>query len=111
MKKLFVLICVACLFAACKKGGVKPPAQHAGVITGYDLRLCPSPACGGLLITIKNDTANKQPLYYHINSTLEQMGIDPNHKFPIDVNLSYKPDTGIYYTYHYIVVTYIKIVQ
>jgi len=111
MKGLAILL--MCVFAggyfACKNGSVVPK-QYNGVITGYDLRMCPSPVCGGLLITIKNDTAKNPPLYYHIGSTLEHLGIDPNTKFPIYVDLSYKPDTGILGTYHYIIVTQIKVV-
>lgn len=111
MKRLVILL--LCVWTggyfACKKGSVVPK-QYNGVITGYDPRMCPSPACGGLLITIKNDTAKNPPPYYHIGSTLEQLGIDPNTKFPIYVDLSYKPDTGIWGTYHYIIVTQIKVV-
>ncbi|MBS1533312.1 MAG: hypothetical protein JSU01_23640 [Bacteroidetes bacterium] len=110
MKKILLLICLAGAFAACKKGN-NPPSHYDGVITGYDMRECASPICGGLLIMLKNDTAKNPPPYYHIGSTLQQLGIDPNTKFPIYVDLTYKPDTGIYATYHWIVVTHIEVVH
>jgi hypothetical protein len=111
MKRLVcLLLCISAICLSCKKRSIAPK-EYNGVITGYDPRMCASPACGGLLITIKNDTAKNPPQYYHINSTLQQLGIDPNTKFPINVDLSYKPDTGIFKTYNYIIVTKIKVVD
>ena len=111
MKRLLIPLCLFCLFAACKKSTTVTPYSSSGAITGYDPGMCASPACGGLLITIKNDTAKNPPPYYHINSTLAQVGIKESTKFPISVSLDYKPDTGVFYSYHYIVVTHIKVVK
>ncbi|HZX59994.1 MAG TPA: hypothetical protein VFE54_14765 [Mucilaginibacter sp.] len=112
MKILLVVLCMAVTVAGCKKGTVKPGPSNATLI-GYDLRKCSSPACGGLLVTLKNDTAKNPPPFYHINETLEQLGlgIGSNPKFPIDVNLSYRPDTGIFATYHYIIITHIELAK
>jgi len=85
--------------------------QSQGVITGYDPRMCPSPLCGGLLITIKNDTSKNPPPFYHINSILPQLGISDNTAFPINVNFKYKPDTGLLAKYNYIIVTQITVVK
>ncbi|MBS1533177.1 MAG: hypothetical protein JSU01_22955 [Bacteroidetes bacterium] len=93
-------------FAGCKKNYFKPHALYDGVITGYDLRKCMSPACGGLFITIKNDTSQ-----YRTSQTLSQLGIDESSKFPIAVELNYKRDTGIYHNFNYIVVTHIEVVH
>ena len=106
MKKLLAILCSAIALAACKKSNVHP-YQHDAVLTGYDMRLCPSPACGGLLLTIKSDT----PYYFHTNSTLAELGISESTKFPINVSLNYKPDTGILKTFHYIIITQIKVVK
>lgn len=110
MKLPVIIFCLALLFASCKKSN-ENPYQHQGVLTGYDPRYCPSPLCGGLLITIKNDTAKNAPGYYHINSSLAQLGIKESTPFPINVNLEYKKDTGIFGTYNYIIVTKIKVVK
>ena len=109
MKKLLLFVLVMFVFAACKKNTVVP--AHSGVLLGYDMRMCPSPMCGGLLITLNNDTAKNPPSYYHIGASLEQLGLDPKTKFPVNVDLSYKPDTGVFATYHYIIVTQIRIVK
>jgi hypothetical protein len=112
MKTLILIFCLGLIIAGCKKGSVSPgPYQSQGVLTGYDLRMCPSPLCGGLLITIKNDTSKNPPPFYHINSSLAQLGISESTQFPINVSLNYKPDTGIFATYNYIIVTQIKVVH
>ena len=110
MKLLAIIFCLGLLFASCKKNN-ETPYRSDGVLTGYDLRICPSLLCGGLLITIKNDTAKNPPSYYHINSSLAQMRINENTRFPINVNLNYKKDTGILATYNYIIVTKIRVVK
>jgi hypothetical protein len=110
MKTLILIFCLGLIIAGCKKGSVSP-YQSQGVLTGYDLRMCPSPLCGGLLITIKNDTTKNPPPFYHANQTLTQLGINESTKFPINVSLNYKPDTGIFATYNYIIVTQIKVVH
>lgn len=110
MKTLILIPCLILFSAGCKKVN-ETPYMNQGAILGYDLRDCPSPLCGGLLITIKNDTAKNPPPFYHTNSGLQQLGITENSKFPINVSLNYKPDTGIFKTYHYIIITQIKIVK
>ena len=109
MKLLIFVFLLCSIFLSCKKH--TEPIHSNAVLLGYDLRLCPSPACGGLLVTIKNDTAKIPPPYYHINSTLTKLGIDEHTQFPINVRLDYKPDTGIFATYHYILVTHIDVVK
>ena len=109
MKSLILIFCFGLFFLSCKKSK-ENLYQSQGVLTGYDLRECPEPECGGLLITIKNDAAKNPPSYYHINSTLAQLGINESTKFPINVSLNYKPDTGIFAA-HFIIVTQIKVVN
>jgi len=106
-----LVISLALVLTGCKKTSVVLPKQYDGVITGYDMRKCASPACGGLFITLKKDTAQNPPPYYRTNQTLTQLGISENTRFPIYVDLSYRPDTGIFKAYNYIVVTSIEVVQ
>jgi hypothetical protein len=89
MKVLIIFLCAGFIITGCKKTGVAP-YESEGTITGYDLRTCAS--CGGLEIVIKNDTTKNAPPFYDINSTLQQLGIDENTKFPIDVDLNWKHD-------------------
>ena len=110
MKALIIFFCFSLIFISCKKSN-QSLYQRAGVITGYDARMCPSPACGGLLITLKNDTAKNPPPFYHINSTLTQLGISENTKFPINVSLNYKPDTGLFAKYNYIIISQIMVIK
>ncbi len=110
MKALLIFLCFALIFIGCKKSTVGP-YKSQGTITGYDLRECPTPGCGGLEIIIKNDTAKNPPSFYLINSTLPQLGISADTKFPINVSLNYKPDTGIFAHYNYILVSQIKVIN
>jgi len=45
----FMLLC----FAACEE---ENPYESEGIITGFDMRLCPSPCCGGFFIEIEGTT-------------------------------------------------------
>jgi len=110
MKTLLVVLCMALAVAGCKKGTVKPGAGNATLL-GYDQRKCPTPGCGGLMVTLKNDTTKNPRPFYLINATLEQLGLGmgTNPKFPINVNLSYRPDTGRFAGYNYIIVTHITL--
>jgi hypothetical protein len=67
------------------------------------------PPCGGLEITIKNDTAKNPPAFYQINSTLAKLGISESTKLPINVSLDYTRDTGIFANYNFIFVSKIKV--
>jgi len=89
MKTLIFVFCLGLMVAGCKKTN-EDHYQSQGVITGYDLRTCQT--CGGIEIIIKNDTTKNPPPFYDINSTLPQLGISANSKFPIDVSLNWKHD-------------------
>jgi hypothetical protein len=108
MKALILILCLALIVISCKKSNVSP-YQSQGVITGYDMRMCPE--CGGLFITIKNDTTKNAPPKYDINESLQQLGINPNTKFPINVSLNWRHDTTSLGTYGYIIVTQIKVIN
>lgn len=61
--------------------------QSAGVITGRDLRLCPSPCCGGWDITIENQ-------FYTFSALPGNSGIDlEKEKFPLKVKLNWRIDS------------------
>ena len=87
MKTLILVFCLGLIVVGCKKTN-EDHYQSQGVITGYDLRTCQT--CGGIEIIIKNDTTKNPPPFYDINSTLPQLGISANSKFPIDVSLNWK---------------------
>lgn len=110
MKAFAIIFIISICFLACKKTNTLP-YKYEGIIIGYDMRKCASPMCGGLLITLKNDTSSNPPVYYHVNSTLQQLGINENTPLPLNINFNFKPDTGIYYTYHYIVITQIAVLK
>jgi hypothetical protein len=116
MKTLFLFLCLALCFTGCKKPNEAPPHQSTGVLAGIDNEYCPSLACNVIKITISNDTAKNPPPFYLTNSTLPQMGIDSNTKFPIKVSLDYKPDTGylatgLYVPLHFIIVSQVKVIN
>jgi hypothetical protein len=91
MKILIIILCAGLLMLGCKKTGVSP-YQSEGIITGYDYRQCP--VCGGIEIIIKNDTTKNAPPFYDINSSLQQLGINENSTFPINVSLNWTHAAG-----------------
>jgi len=107
--KTFIIICLVLVFISCKKNNNVTPYQSQGVITGYDLRTCAE--CGGLFIVIRDDTTKNAPLQYDINESLQQLGINPNTKFPINVNLNWVHDTTALGKYGYIIVSQIKVIK
>jgi hypothetical protein len=110
MKAFIFILGLAVVIWGCKKTG-QAQYQSRGVITGYDLRLCPFPLCGGMFINIHSDTAKNGLSYYKINSSLQQLGISDSTKFPINVELNWKPDTLPFSKYNYILVTKIKVIN
>lgn len=108
MKYSFIAFCFCLGIIGCTKNN-STYYKNQGVLMGYDQRLCPSPACGGILITIKNDTAINPPPFYHVNTSLTHLGISETTKFPINVSFDYLPDTGRYAAYNYIIITQIKL--
>ncbi|SDS06803.1 hypothetical protein SAMN05216490_0478 [Mucilaginibacter mallensis] len=108
MKAFILIVCLGLITISCKKNSVSP-YKSQGVITGYDLRTCAE--CGGLFITIKNDTTKNAPSHYDINEDLQQLGINPNTKFPINVSLNWMHDTTSLGKYGYILVSQIKVIN
>ena len=111
MKRATLFLAIIMLLLSCKKNSQSPAYQSQGVIFG-DLILftCNGCAGGGLEITIKNDPSKNPPPYYMINSSLQQLGIDPNTNFPINVSLDWKRDTvQRWASANYIIVSKIKV--
>jgi hypothetical protein len=106
MKKIALIVLFASTLLSCKKSSIIRYSSE-GVITGYDPRVCPF--CGGLYITIKNDTTKNAPPFYDVNSDLQQLGIDPKAKFPINVTLDWKHDTV--FNGNYIIISRIKVIN
>jgi hypothetical protein len=107
MKTRIFVALTALIFVACKKINDNPPYQSQGVIIGDFIGLCPlNLRCGGLEITIKNDTTKNRPAFYYIDTALTQLGISANTKFPINVSLNWKHDPTAAY---YIIVSGLKV--
>lgn len=105
--KTLILIILSLIVIGCRKTDEQPVYQSKGIITGYDLRMCAM--CGGLEIRIKNDTTKNAPPFYEINASLQQLGINENTPFPINVNLNWKRDPSPMGAYNYIIVSQIKV--
>ncbi len=109
MKPLLLILLIALTFAGCKKSN-ESPYQSQGVIIGDEILFCPaaSTKCGGLEITIKNDPTKNPPPFYLIDLNLQQLGINPNTKYPINVSLTWKHDTT---ATDYIIVSNVKVLN
>jgi hypothetical protein len=105
-RSILILFCFGVIVGGCKKSQ-ESPYQSQGIITGYDLRTCAM--CGGLEITIQNDTTKNPPAFYEINSDLQQLGISSNAKFPINVSLNWKHAASPLGAYNYITVSKLKV--
>lgn len=95
MKNLIMMILLAIAACGCTKKNTVSPYQSKGVLTGYDYAACAF--CGGIKITIQNDTAHTAPAFYRIDSTLSQLniaGVSSNASFPINVSLNWKLRPG-----------------
>lgn len=91
MKILAIALCLLFLSNGCKKTGVRP-FKSQGTLTGYDMGSCA--VCGGIKITIENDTTKNAPPFYRIPETLSQLGINENAGFPIKVELDWQHQSG-----------------
>ena len=108
MKPLILILLIALTFAGCKKNN-QSPYQSQGVIISDDIFFCAAAQkCGGLKITIKNDPTKNPPPYYYVDSDLQELGINPNTKYPINVSLSWKHDTT---STDYIIVSNVKVLN
>ena len=118
MKALVFIICLGLIFLGCKKNQTGPQtasqtgySQNQGVLVGYNMRMCAEPSCGGMIITIKNDASKNPSPSYLFNGTLPNLAINDSTKFPINVILSWKRDTGVYGSYNYILISQIKVIN
>ena len=110
MKALIFILCLGLILAACKKND-NGFNYSQGTITGYENGSCPTLACSGLEIKIENDPSANPPPFYRINSTLSQLNINDTTKYPINVSLNWKRDTGILGTYNFITVSRLKVIR
>ncbi|WP_184548257.1 hypothetical protein [Mucilaginibacter sp. FT3.2] len=104
MKTLIFIFLLVLIGAGCKKTNIGP-YQSQGTLTGYDREMCPF--CGGIDITIANDTSKNPRSFYRIDKTLQQLGISESTKFPINVSLNWTHDTRLG-AGSYIIVSQIK---
>jgi hypothetical protein len=108
---IICLLCVGMLFLACKKNKVSPLTGYktnSGELLHYNEAACPEVFCGGMLIHIDDDTSKNAPDHYLYNGTLQNLGISDTTKFPINVTLTWKRDTGLYGSYNFILIAKVK---
>ena len=91
MKKIVIMLFLSVVVTRCKRTSVDP-YQSRGILTGYDFGACAF--CGGIKITIQNDTTMNAPPFYRIDTTLSQLGINKNTAFPINVQLNWQRRLG-----------------
>ena len=73
----------AVLAISCDKDNYKYKYKDEGEITGADMRLCPSPCCGGWIIKIKETTYGFDQLSAGSGINLQMA------KFPVKVKLDW----------------------
>ena len=102
------IACLSFLLTACTYTNIQPVQiqpetfESKGVITGADMRMCPSPCCGGWDITV-----NKE--YYTFSALPQDSGMDlDKQKFPLAVKLNWKLDS---ICYHHIAISKIALDQ
>ena len=79
-----IIVCAVILSLSnlsCEKEG----NLDKGIITGFDNRMCP--CCGGLLINFKVETQSYVGEFYLIKNPPEELGINPDTKFPLHVKV------------------------
>jgi hypothetical protein len=108
MKTLVYIAALALLLAACKKEH-QPAFKSKGTLIGYDNRTCQT--CGGLKITIVNDTTMNPPPFYLVGSTLQQLGIPESTPFSINVALNWQHANPPLGASNYITVSAIQVVK
>lgn len=84
MKYLLLFFTFSLIFINCEKEETACPGLESGRIIGPDLRLCA--CCGGWFIEVGTDTLRTFALP-------DDFKIDPLADFPVEVCLSYEPDT------------------
>jgi hypothetical protein len=85
--KSAIYLLISLWLIACSYENLEEKFQSSGVITGRDLRLCPSPCCGGWDITIDKS-------FYTFSSLPANSGIDlEKETFPLKVKLNWRLDS------------------
>ena len=90
MKNLFFAFLILFSNINCKKENT--PAN--AIIVGYDMRLCPSPCCGGFFVDL-NPNNNSNKMYYQwLPGSTNAFGIDDKTTFPLSVSIEYSIDSA-----------------
>ena len=104
-------LCIGLLWLSCRKNSLNPLTGYKtnpGELVGPNMRMCPELFCGGMIIHIDDDTTKNAPDYYLYNGTLPDLGISDTTKFPINVTLTWKRDTGLAGSYNFILIAKVK---
>ena len=75
---------------SCKKS---EPYERNAELIGYDPRMCPTPCCGGLQITIDNVPGPGGAQFFLVYEMPKDFTLGDNPKFPIPVKIDYNNDT------------------
>ena len=78
-------------FYSCIKSN--PAYMNNAKITGIDMRMCPTPCCGGFEITIDNVPVPNSGSYFFVAQMPDGFNVGNNPKFPIPVSIDWKMDS------------------
>jgi hypothetical protein len=85
-----ILMSLAIAITSCSK---QTTYDSNAELIGYDPRLCPSPCCGGLQITINNITYPPGAQFFLVYKLPASFSLGSNPKFPIGVKIDYTIDS------------------
>jgi len=109
MKASIFILFIISIVMGCKKSISEPMYQSQGSIIGIDMRACAM--CGGLEITIKNDTTKNAPAVYLIGNDLPPLNMGANTKYPINVTLNWHHAPAPLGAYRVIIVSEIRVIK
>jgi hypothetical protein len=95
MARHIIMISIGLVFTfhfliSCKK---EASYQSNAELIGYDPRLCPSPCCGGLQITIDNLMPTDSAQFFLVYQLPNDFSLGANPNFPVSVKIDYKIDS------------------
>jgi|SRR5579871_828884 len=101
--RVFRVAFFSIVLTACTYNKTEPFSN--GVITGPDMRMCPSPCCGGWIIKIDGGT-------YIFSELPANSGIDlDKEKFPLKVDVVWSRDTTLRLNCNHIIIQQIDIIS
>ena len=84
------LIVAIFTMVSCRK---EAPYESNAELIGYDPKMCPTPCCGGLQITIDNTTNPDGTHFFLVYKLPNDFVLGNNPKFPVAVKIDYTIDS------------------